>query len=108
MDYNIKIPIKKKDNDYECICKYCINPTKYLSHYIELDKNNNNIDKNTKYYDMYSYSFAYCKSCKKRIWHYYQICSLYSRRDFLICFNCRIPYYEQGLTNGQIYKLFTE
>ena len=90
MDYNIKIPIiESDDNSYKCICKYCSNPNRYL-----------------KYYDGYSYLYNYCLLCKAIIWYYHQICSLYGRRSpYVVCFNCRIPYYEKGYTNGQIYTI---
>ena len=90
MDYTIPIPIKKHDdydNDYDCICKYCNNPQKYI----------------TKW-DGYSYLWNKCLICDKKVWYWHQNCSLYGKRSpYLVCFYCRIPFYEKGMKNGEIY-----
>lgn len=91
MDYSIPIPIRnhtKYNDDYECLCKDCKDPEKYV-----------------KNWDGYSYLWSGCKLCKKRVWYYPEACSLYGRRYFLICFNCRIPYYEKGMSSGEIHKI---
>lgn len=77
------------DNDYECICKYCSNPNKYVTEW-----------------DGYSYLYNYCMLCDKRVWYWHQVCSLYGRRSpYVVCFYCRIPFYDKGLSNGEIYKI---
>ena len=99
MDYSIPLPIKireeiyyynktsVKNYDYECICKYCKNYNKYLTSY-----------------DGYSYLYNKCLLCNKDVWYYPEICSLYGRRSpYVVCFYCRIPYYEKGMSNGEIY-----
>lgn len=93
MDYNIPIPIKKDINgDYICKCKYCSNPKLYITQW-----------------DGYSFLYNYCVLCKNRIFYYHQICSLYGRRlPCLVCFNCRIPYYEKGMNNREIHKMAKE
>ena len=89
---SLPVPIKihnEYKNDYECICKYCSNPKKYV-----------------KEWDGYSYLYNSCLLCKKRVWYYHQVCSLYGKRSpYVVCFYCRIPYYDQGLSNGEIYKI---
>ena len=90
MDNLLPIPIKSINNkDYECICKYCSNPEKYITDW-----------------DGYSYLWNMCLLCNKKVWYYHQICSLYGRRNpYLVCFNCRIPFYEKGIKTGEIYRL---
>jgi hypothetical protein len=47
-----------------------------------------------------------CLLCDKKVWYYHQVCSLYGRRNpYLVCFNCRIPFYEKGIKTGEIYRL---
>ena len=83
----------KLDYDYECICKYCSNPNKYVTEY-----------------DGYSYLWNRCILCNKRVWYWHQVCSLYGRRrsPSVVCFYCRIPFYNRGLSNGEIYKIAKE
>jgi len=98
---NLPVPIKIRDEkcyghnrlnldyDYECICKYCSNPNKYVTEW-----------------DGYSYLWNKCLLCNKNVWYWHQVCSLYGRRSpYVVCFYCRIPFYEKGLSNGQIYKI---
>jgi hypothetical protein len=94
---SLPVPIKIhdrycKDNldyDYECICKYCSNPNKYVTEW-----------------DGYSYIWNKCMLCNKRVWYWHQVCSLYGRRSpYIVCFYCRIPFYNVGLKNGEIYKI---
>ncbi len=91
---NLPLPIRKKNisisnYDYECMCKYCSNPNKYVSER-----------------DGYSYLWNKCMLCNKRVWYWHQVCSLYGRRSpDLVCFYCRIPFYDNGLKNGEIYKI---
>ena len=85
--YNIMT--NKYDYAYECICKYCSNANKYLT-------------ERGSYY----YYWSICDLCKKRVWYWPQVCSLYGRRKpKLVCFYCRIPFYDKGLSNGEIYKI---
>ena len=91
----LQIPIKiKQENDnmsydYECICKYCSDPKKYVTEW-----------------DGYSYLWNSCMLCNKRVWYWHQVCSLYGRRSpCVVCFYCRIPFYDKGLSNGEIYKI---
>lgn len=91
MDYSIPFPIKKserwKDN-YECICKYCSDPERYVTEW-----------------DGYSYLYNKCLICRTNVWYWHQVCSLYGRRSpYLVCFYCRIPFYENGMKNGEIYR----
>ena len=103
MDYNVvkiynsrPVPIKIMDEkcygsnlNYECICKYCSNPNKYVS---EINS--------------YSYIWNKCILCNMQVWYWHQVCSLYGRRSpDLVCFYCRIPYYDNGFKNGEIYKI---
>ena len=90
MDNLLPIPIKSINNkDYECICKYCSNPNKYV----------------TKW-DGCSYLWNNCMLCNKHVWYWHQVCSLYGRRSpYVVCFYCRIPFYNMGLKNGEIYKI---
>jgi hypothetical protein len=99
---SLPIPIREKtyyDNymyksnyDYECICKYCSNPNKYVINH-----------------DGYSYLWNKCILCDKRVWYWHQVCSLYGRRSpYIVCFYCRIPFYDKGLSNGEIYKIAKE
>ena len=47
-----------------------------------------------------------CLLCDKKVWYYHQVCSLYGRRNpYLVCFYCRIPFYEKGIKTGEIYRL---
>ena len=56
--------------------------------------------------DGYSYLWTMCLLCDKKVWYYKQVCSLYGRRNpYLVCFNCRIPFYEKGIKTGEIYRL---
>ena len=76
---SLPVPIRNKkcygnrnalDYDYECICKYCSHPNKYVT---ELDG--------------YSYLWSSCMLCKKHVWYWHQVCSLYGRRSpYLVCF----------------------
>ena len=79
MDYSIPILIrqnKEHKEDYECICKYCQKPEKYVSEW-----------------DGYFYLYNYCMCCNKKVWYWHQVCSLYGRRSpFVVCFYCRIPF----------------
>ena len=98
--YNdLPIPIRDKqfydkykynlEYDYECICKYCSNSNKYVTNC-----------------DGYSYLWNKCMLCNKRVWYWHQVCSLYGRRSpDLVCFYCRIPFYDNKLKNGEIYKI---
>ncbi len=80
---------KNVNHEYECICKYCSNPNIYVTER-----------------DGYSYLWNSCMLCNKRVWYWHQICSLYGRRSpYVVCFYCRIPYYDRGLSNGEIYKI---
>lgn len=92
MDWNIPIPIriyKRWDyKDFECICKYCSHPEQYITEW-----------------DGYSHLWKRCVVCETRVWHYHQICSLYSRRTLLVCFYCRVPFYKQGIRNGELHKI---
>ncbi len=75
--------------DYECICKYCSNPNKYVTEW-----------------DGSSYLWNNCMLCNKHVWYWHQVCSLYGRRSpYVVCFYCRIPFYNMGLKNGEIYKI---
>jgi len=98
---NLSVPIKIRDEkcygynrfnldyDYECICKYCSNPNKYVTEW-----------------DGYSYLWNKCLLCNKNVWYWHKVCSLYGRRSpYVVCFYCRIPFYGKGLSNGQIYKI---
>lgn len=86
---NLPVPIRIQNNDYECVCKYCSNPNKYV----------------TKW-DGCSYLWNTCILCRKHVWYWHQVCSLYGRRSpDLVCFYCRIPFYNNGLNNGEIYKI---
>lgn len=93
---NLPVPIRihrdelmKRRLDYECICKYCKDPNIYVSNW-----------------DGYSYVWDMCMLCDKRVWYYHQVCSLYGRRSpYIVCFYCRIPFYDMGLKNGHIYNI---
>jgi hypothetical protein len=90
MNYELPIPIaphRQYPDDYECLCKFCKNPSKYT------------------YIDMGSYVWYKCTLCEIRVWCYFDICSLYGDRiPVNVCFYCRIPYYEAGYNSSQIYK----
>jgi len=103
MDYHklkihnkLPIPIRiqndkycRENLDYECICKYCSNPNKYVTEW-----------------DGCSYLWNNCMLCNKHVWYWHQVCSLYGRRSpYIVCFYCRIPFYDIGLKNGEIYKI---
>ena len=90
MDYSIPIPIKINNKGcYECICKYCSDPNKYVTEY-----------------DGYSYLWNKCLMCHTKVWYWHQVCSLYGKRSpYVVCFYCRIPFYEKGCNNGEIYKI---
>ena len=65
MDYSIPIPIKINDKGiYECICKYCSDPNKYVTEY-----------------DGYSYLWNKCLMCQTKVWYWHQVCSLYGKRS---------------------------
>ena len=32
----------------------------------------------------------------------------YAKKGVLICFNCRNPYYEKGMSSGDIHRLFKQ
>jgi hypothetical protein len=83
-------PIKKyEDGDMRCFCKRCC--------------------KNITCDHLHCWVWSICDICKKKIWfncHRKYGCTLYAwRLPALICFNCRIPYYEKGFSTGDIYKL---
>jgi hypothetical protein len=56
---------------------------------------------------MVTHIFGMCVYCViKKYGIIYQICSLYGRKKpYLVCFNCRIPFYEKKIKTGEIYKL---
>ena len=57
-------------------------------------------------WDGYSYLWNSCMLCNKHVWYWHQVCSLYGRRSpYIVCFYCRIPFYDIGLKNGEIYKI---
>ena len=57
-------------------------------------------------WDGSSYFWTMCLLCNTKVWHYHQVCSLYGRRNpYLVCFNCRIPFYEKRIKAGEIYRL---
>ena len=92
MDYSIPIPIREitsgiAKGDLECLCKSC-KPAITYDH-------------------MHCWVWHICWLCKKRVWFNVAKCTLYSWRigKAMICFNCRIPYYEQGMSNGDIYRM---
>ncbi len=75
---------------YECACKRCISP-------------------NLKCWDHCAYIWNSCLICETPVWYYPEVCSLYGKRSpFIVCFLCRIPHYDRGMTNGQIHKLGME
>jgi hypothetical protein len=90
MNNLLPIPIKSINNNaYECVCKYCSNPEKYITDW-----------------DGSSYLWTICLLCDKKVWYYHQVCSLYGRRNpYLVCFNCRVPFYEKGIKAGEIYRI---
>ena len=92
MDYFIPIPIKIHSDYkdcYDCICKYCSNPNKYVTEW-----------------DGYSYLWNKCLMCNTKVWYWHQVCSLYGKRSpYVVCFYCRIPFYEKGCSNSEIYKI---
>lgn len=92
MDYSIPIPIRNHctwKEDYECLCKYCTNYKKYVTEW-----------------DGYSFLYNKCMICKKNVWYWHQVCSLYGRRSpYLVCFYCRIPFYEKNIKTGEIYRI---
>ena len=56
MDYSIPIPIKIHSDykeDYDCICKYCSNPNKYVTEW-----------------EGYSYLWNNCLMCNTRVWYW--------------------------------------
>lgn len=62
MDYSIPIPIRAHSRyigDYECICKCCSQPNKYINEW-----------------DGYSYIYSICSVCHTRVWHFRHICTL--------------------------------
>ena len=76
MDYSIPIPIKINDKGiYECICKYCSDPNKYVTEY-----------------DGCSYLWNNCMLCNKRVWYWHQVCSLYGKRSPLKGLICSLSY----------------
>lgn len=99
MDYSLPIPIRKHNywkDDYQCICKFCSNVDYWLEIWdIPWDNYSSN-------------GYNCCLLCNKKVWYCAQICSLYGKRSGLVCFYCRIPYWNKGLTNGQIHKLYYE
>lgn len=73
-------------NEYKCICKKC----------------------NSLYQTDYLHNYVYwkCNICNNKIWFNCIDCLLYSRRlPKIICFNCRLPYYEQHMSSGDIHRL---
>lgn len=83
-----KIPIKKSDryeDEYECCCKHC-NHTYTYDH-------------------MHCWCWNVCDICHRKIWFNIETCTLYSRRRDIICFYCRQPYYQKGLSSGDIHRL---
>jgi len=65
--------------DWECICKGC--------------------QKDSHIWNM-------CLLCNQRVWFSRHKCSLYAYRSpYLVCFNCRMPFYDKGMTNGEIYRM---
>ena len=87
MDYSIPIPIKINNKCcYECICKYCSDPNKYVTEW-----------------DGCSYLWNKCLMCQTKV------CSLYGKRSpYVVCFYCSISFYEKGCNNGEIYKIAKE
>lgn len=87
-DDTLPIPIRKSIyhiGEFECCCKGCKNGTDYLHCWI----------------------WSVCDICKKAVWFNSSSCTLYAWRisKGMICFNCRIPYYKQNITTGEIYKI---
>ncbi len=81
----LKHPIERHPqylDEYNCICRGC----------------------RTKYDHLHCYVWNICKVCKKKIWYNCAKCTLYSWRgaEKLICFNCRLPYYEKNMTMADI------
>lgn len=89
MDYSIPIPIRKHleyKGEFECICKRCKKAPKLWN---------------------------ICSLCRKKVWFSDETCNLYSttyfsKNDHMICFYCRIQYYEQGMSNGEIRHFFRD
>jgi hypothetical protein len=83
----LPIPIMRKDDgDYECLCKNC-KPSITYDH-------------------LHCWLWTMCNICKKRVWHNCARCTLYAwRKPQMICFYCRYPYYQQGMTSGEIHRL---
>ena len=75
---------RKHPEEYECRCKNC-RPRYTYDH-------------------MHCWTIKQCCGCGKKVWYNCEKCSLYSRREYLVCFDCRLPYYKEGLTNGEIYR----
>lgn len=79
-----------KNVEYECICKHCVNPQ-------------------IEYWDGCSELYNKCLICNTSVWYYPDVCTLYGRRSsYVVCFFCRIPYYDKGIKNGEIYKIGIE
>lgn len=91
MDYSIPIPIKNHSDykkDYDCICKYCSDPNKYV----------------TEWHGC-SYLWNTCLICNTRVWYWHQVCSLYGKRSpYVVCFYCRIPFYEKDVVMAKYTK----
>ena len=69
--------------EFECICKGCRNESDH----------------------MHSWIWSCCDICHNRIWFNMRDCTLYAwRYPKLICFNCRLPYYEKGISSGDIHR----
>lgn len=87
----LPVPIRdhpKYENDFECICKCCRSPKKYL-----------------KVWDGYSCLWNRCMLCQARVWYYPRICTLYGKRSpELVCFHCRVPFYARGQSSGDAYR----
>ena len=86
---NLPIPIKNNDMfscDLECCCKFC--------------------KRKPTYDHLHCWIWNKCIGCDKKVWYNSHNCSLYSRRPHLVCFNCRSPYYKQGIKSGNIHKIF--
>jgi hypothetical protein len=57
---------------------------------------------------LHCHGWRFCFLCRKKIWHNYVSCLLYSRRrnQPFICFHCRFPFHQQGWTSGEIHRMF--
>lgn len=83
----LPIPIKKRDNgEYKCCCKNC---KPYFT-----------------YDHLHCWLWTPCNICNIKVWHNCQTCTLYAwRKPNLICFYCRHPYYQKGMSSGEIHRL---